>query len=85
MSSSSMSARLDAEVRELASARQKLLARVAALLLQMKRGRHYLALGFGSLADYAAARLGFSARKTRELIELAERAERLPQVRQAFE
>src|SRR5262249_45551361 len=43
------------------------------------------ALGQGSLADYAAYRLDFSERKTRDLIELVERAAGLPRIRNAFE
>jgi len=78
-------ARLDREITGLGRATRRILARVAALLLVFKRERHFAALGFGSLADYAGARLEFSARKTRELVELAERTEGLPGLRTAFE
>jgi hypothetical protein len=77
--------KLDLEICDLARERKRLLARVAERLLEMKRGRHFAVLGFASIAQYAAERLGFSARKTAELIELAERARSLPEVRRAFE
>src|SRR5437867_5700303 len=77
--------KIDAELAQLVKARGKLIARIASLLFEMKRGRHFVALGFGSLSDYAEARLAFSSRKTRDLVELAERAQALPRIREAFE
>lgn len=77
--------RLDDQICGLAEARRKLLAKIAGLLLEMKRGKHFEAFGCANLADYAASRLEFSAWKTRDLVELAERAEALPEIRHAFE
>ena len=77
--------RLDDQICGLAKARRKLLAKIAGLLLEMKRGKHFEAFGCANLADYAASRLEFSAWKTRDLVELAERAEALPEIRDAFE
>ena len=77
--------RLDREIAGLAKARRRLLAKIAGLLLEMKRGKHFKAFACANLADYAASRLEFSAWKTRDLVELAERAESLPEIRAAFE
>lgn len=81
----SVAKRLDAELRGLGKGRRKMLAGAAYGLLEVKRGKHYVELGFGSLADYAKDSVDFSAWKTRDVIELAERAERLPSIRGAFE
>ena len=53
--------RLDIEISGLAKDRRKLLAKIAGLLLEMKRGKHFEAFGCANLADYAASRLEFSA------------------------
>ena len=79
-----MAERLDEEVRGLEGARKMLLAEVGAVLLRMKRGRSFMAFGFATLADYAGARLDYGAWKTRDLVELAERCESLPRVREVF-
>jgi hypothetical protein len=76
---------LDARIRALARERCKILAVIATLLLAMKRSGWYMRLGFSSIADYAFDAASFSKRKTAELIELAERAEKLPKIAAAFE
>ncbi len=76
---------LDAAIVALGRERCRMLARVARLLHEMTRTKGYVALGFASIADYARARLDFSGWKTRDLVELTERASGLPVVREAFE
>jgi hypothetical protein len=76
---------IDGRIRSLGAALAKMTAEAGRLLLELKRTRGYIELQFSCIVDYASARLGYSAQKTKEVIELSERAEGLPRIREALE
>ena len=53
-------------------------------LHEVENRRLYLKYGFASTVDYARERLGFEDRKTRSLVNMAERFEELPRLKKAF-
>ena len=53
-------------------------------LQEVESRRLHLKYGFASTVDYARERLGFEDRKTRSLLNMAERFEELPKLKQAF-
>ena len=53
-------------------------------LQEVEDRRLYLKYGFASVVDYARERLGFEDRKTRTLVQMAERFEKLPHLEKAF-
>jgi hypothetical protein len=53
-------------------------------LQEVEDRRLYLKYGFASVVDYARERLGFEDRKTRSLVQMAERFEKLPRLEKAF-
>ena len=53
-------------------------------LQEVESRRLYLKYGFASTVDYARERLGFLERKTRSLVNMAERFEELPRLKKAF-
>lgn len=76
---------VDRELKELARGRRVSDAVAAKKLLRMKRGKLYRALGYSRLQDYAWFELDMKRSKAKDLVEIAERVERLPLVARAFE
>lgn len=54
-------------------------------LQEVENRQLYLKYGFASTVDYARERLGFEDRKTRSLLNMAERFEELPRLKAAFQ
>ena len=53
-------------------------------LLEMRHRRGYEKFGFSDIYYYAGARFGFSARKTRYLLGLAQQLQKLPRIKEAL-
>jgi len=75
---------LDRRLRAALALERRLEARIAPLLLRVFEGRHYRDQGFTRFEDYAADRLGFSARHARMLLRLARAARRCPELASAW-
>jgi hypothetical protein len=75
---------LDRRLRRAARLEQRLMAELAAGLLDVARGRLYRGLGFGSLDGWARERLGISPRKAQALLRLERAAQLCPALREAF-
>jgi hypothetical protein len=54
-------------------------------LMEMAKRRGYEEFGFVDIYYYAEVRFGFSARKTRYLLRLAQQLRRLPRIKEAFD
>jgi len=76
---------LDRHLRRLARMRNPVESRLARLLLRLDEASGYLDLGFARLKDYAAERLGLSARRVHLFLSLARRLRDLPLTVAAFE
>ncbi len=75
---------LDRHLRRLARMRNPVELRIARLLGRMKRLSAYIDLGFARLTDYAVERLGVSARRANELLQMDRRLRELPEIARAF-
>lgn len=53
-------------------------------LAAVRERRAYEEFGYANLCDYASVRFGFGERKTRYLVALGQKIERLPQIREAL-
>jgi hypothetical protein len=76
---------LDRHLRRLARQRNPVEWRLARLLLRLDEASGYLDLGFSRLQDYAAERLGLTARRVQVLLALARRLHALPRIASAYE
>src|SRR5262245_49363334 len=76
---------LDRHLRRLARLRNPVEWRLARLLLRLDEASGYLDLGFSRLQDYAAERLGLTARRVQVLLALARRLRALPRTASAYE
>jgi hypothetical protein len=76
--------RVDGEIRALARKCRATEAAIAVRLAHMKRRGLHRRLGFAAINVYARRTLGFGASKTRGFVEIGERIDRLPKMREAF-
>jgi hypothetical protein len=77
--------RIDDTIKEIHKRRNQDAVKIADLLLEMKERDLFAALGYASVAAYAAKELGYSESKTRDLLALAFNLRDLPQLRAAAE
>lgn len=75
---------MDARLKDLVRRMRTAEAEVARALLEMKRRRLHFFLGYSRLQDYAAEELEIGRGKAKELVELAEKLEKLPKIREVF-
>jgi len=75
---------LDARLRQRATTRRRNFALDAFDLAECKRLELFRLLGYSSLTAYAFAVNGFGSSKTSDLVRIAEAAQELPRIREAF-
>jgi hypothetical protein len=75
---------LDTRLRRVLQIEQRLLAEMAALLLEVARSRAYRWRGFPNLAAFARERLGMSPRKAQALLRLERAGDLCAELRAAF-
>src|SRR5262245_53644887 len=75
---------LDARIAKLVARTSRDEARIAVLLSKMDRGCLYLALGYGSLNEYAFEATGWTSSKTSRMVALVRRLAKLPRMREKF-
>jgi hypothetical protein len=75
---------LDQQLEEAAVQSEKSEMLVCCYLSAVRTRRAYEAFGYSSITDYAQARFGFRARKTRYLVSLGRKIDRLPKIRDAL-
>ena len=77
-------AELDAQLEQAVQENERSERLICDLLLAMVERRGYEKFGFVDIYYYAEGRFGFSARKTRYLLRLAQQLRRLPRVKEAL-
>ena len=77
-------AELDEELEKTAILSEKSEMLLCCYLAAMKDRKAFLEFGYENIYDYAEARFGFGARKTRYLVSLGGKIERLPKIREAL-
>ena len=71
-------------LRNLAREARRAEAELAEGLLEVQRRRLFRKLGYARIGDYAEAELDLTRAKTKDLLEIAARAPRLPAIGRAF-
>ena len=75
---------LDEKLEQAAIENESSEIRICCYLSEVNARRAFKAFGYATLSDYAMARFGFGVRKTRYLVSLGRRLERLPKLREAL-
>ncbi len=77
-------AELDQELEQVAVESEKTEMLLCCYLAAMNDRRAFVEFGYSNISDYAEARFSFKSRKTRYLVSLGRKIERLPKIREAL-
>jgi hypothetical protein len=77
-------AELDEKLEEAVKEHERSERLICDYLLEMRKRRGYEKFGFSDIYYYAEARFGFSVRKTRYLLGLAQQLQKLPRIKDAL-